>query len=123
MPPPLPAMLQAGTTRGTRLLARVLALLTVAIVLGVFVVPWQQTVRGTGRVIAFNPLDRRVNIEAPVEGRVRRLHVVENQTVREGDLIAEIQDNDPNLLANLRLQHDAAIARAAAAKQKIEDLD
>jgi len=121
--PPLPAMVQAGTARGTRMLARVLALLSVMIVLGIFVVPWQQTVRGTGRVIAFNPLDRRVNIEAPVEGRVRRLHVVENQMVREGELIAEIQDNDPNLLANLRIQHDAAIARAAAARQKIEDLD
>ncbi len=123
MSPPLPAMVQAGTTRGTRVLARLLALLSVAIALGIFVVPWQQTVRGTGRVIAFNPLDRRVNVEAPVEGRVRRLHVVESQTVREGDLIAEIQDNDPNLLANLRVQHDSAIARAAAAGQKIEDLE
>jgi multidrug efflux pump subunit AcrA (membrane-fusion protein) len=86
-------------------------------------VPWQQTVRGTGRVIAFNPLDRRANIEAPVEGRVRRVFVVENQAVKQGDVIAEIQDNDPNLLANLRLQHDAAIARRAAARQRIEDLD
>jgi multidrug efflux pump subunit AcrA (membrane-fusion protein) len=74
-------------------------------------------------VIAFNPLDRRVNIDAPVEGRVRRVHVVENQPVKQGDLIAEIQDNDPNLLANLRLQHDAAIARRAAARQRIDDLD
>ena len=87
-----------------------------------FFVPWQQSVRGTGRVIAFNPLDRRVNIEAPVEGRVRKVHVVENQFVRQGDLIAEIQDNDPNLLGNLRIQHDAAIARKAAAQQRIEDL-
>ncbi|MFM1832474.1 MAG: hypothetical protein RLZZ461_790 [Planctomycetota bacterium] len=115
-------MVMAGTARGTRLLARVLALLSVAIVLGVFVVPWQQSVRGTGRVIAFNPLDRRVNVEAPVEGRVRSLMVVENQMVREGDLVAEIQDNDPNLLANLRIQHDAAVAKQAAATQKIVDL-
>ncbi len=123
LPPPPPALALAGSARGTRVLARVLAAFAAAIAIGCAFVPWQQTVRGTGRVIAFNPLDRRVNIEAPVEGRVRRVHVVENQPVRQGDLIAEIQDNDPNLIANLRLQHDAAIARRAAARQRIDDLD
>ncbi len=123
VPPPPPALALAGSARGTRVLARVLAAFAAAIAIGCAFVPWQQTVRGTGRVIAFNPLDRRVNIEAPVEGRVRRVHVVENQPVRQGDLIAEIQDNDPNLIANLRLQHDAAIARRAAARQRIDDLD
>jgi len=121
--PPLPALALAGTARRTRVLARVLTLLAVLLALSMLVVPWQQSIRGTGRVIAFNPLDRRVNIEAPVEGRVRRMHVVENQPVKQGDLIAEIQDNDPNLLANLRIQHDAAIARRAAAQQRIVDLD
>jgi len=121
--PPLPALALAGTARRTRVLARVLTLLALLLALSMLVVPWQQSIRGTGRVIAFNPLDRRVNIEAPVEGRVRRMHVVENQPVKQGELIAEIQDNDPNLLANLRIQHDAAIARRAAAQQRIVDLD
>lgn len=121
--PPLPSLAIAGSARGARILARVLAIGVLFVVAAVFVMPWQQSVRGTGRVIAFNPLDRRVNIEAPVEGRVKRMYVVENQLVRRGDPIAEIQDNDPNLLANLRLQHDAAVARRAAAAQRIEDLD
>ena len=122
-PPPMPVLAMAGNARRSRLLARFLALLSVLLVLSLVVVPWQQSVRGSGRVIAFNPLDRRANIEAPVEGRVRRLNVVENQAVRQGDVIAEIQDNDPNLLLNLRLQHDAAVARKAAAQQRIVDLD
>ena len=122
VPPPPPALALAGSARGTRVLARALAAFAAAVAVGCVFVPWQQTVRGTGRVIAFNPLDRRVNIEAPVEGRVRRLMVVENQPVRQGDVIAEIQDNDPNLRANLQLQHDAAVARRAAAQQRIEDL-
>jgi multidrug resistance efflux pump len=107
VPPPAPTMALAGEAKAARVLARALAVLAVALGLGVFLVPWQQSVRGTGRVIAFNPLDRRVNIEAPVEGRVRKVHVVENQVVRQGDL---------------RIQHDAAIARKAAAQQRIEDL-
>jgi len=121
--PPLPSLAIAGSARGARILARVLAIGVLFVVAAIFVMPWQQSVRGTGRVIAFNPLDRRVNIEAPVEGRVKRMYVVENQLVRRGDPIAEIQDNDPNLLANLRLQHDAAVARRAAAAQRIVDLD
>ena len=122
-PPPMPVLAMAGNARRSRLLARLLALLSVLLALSLVIVPWQQSVRGGGRVIAFNPLDRRANVEAPVEGRVRRLNVVENQPVRQGDVIAEIQDNDPNLLLNLRLQHDAAVARKAAAAQRIIDLD
>lgn len=105
-----------------RILARVLAVGVIFVVAAIFIMPWQQSVRATGRVIAFNPLDRRVNIEAPVEGRVKRVYVVENQVVRRGDFIADIQDNDPNLLVNLRLQHDATVARRAAALQRIDDL-
>jgi multidrug resistance efflux pump len=120
--PSLPALALAGSTRGSRILARTLVFVSVLVVLGVFFLPWQQFVRGTGRVIAFNPLDRRVNIEAPVQGRVKRLHVVENQVVRKGEPLVELQDNDPNLIANLQLQHDAAVARRAAAQQRVDDL-
>ncbi|MFM7809425.1 MAG: HlyD family secretion protein [Planctomycetota bacterium] len=120
--PPLPALALAGSSRGARVLARVLAVVAVLAIASVLVLPWQQSVRGTGRVIAFNPLDRRVTVEAPVQGRVKRLFVVENQAVRKGEAIVELQDNDPNLIANLRLQHDAAISRRAAAQQRVEDL-
>jgi multidrug resistance efflux pump len=120
--PPLPALALAGASRGPRVLARALAATALVVVASVLVLPWQQSVRGTGRVIAFNPLDRRVTVEAPVQGRVKRLFVVENQVVRKGEAIVELQDNDPNLIANLRLQHDAAISRRAAAQQRVEDL-
>lgn len=118
----LPALALAGSARTPRILSRALFLIFLFILVAIFFMPWQQFVRGTGRVIAFNPLDRRVNVEAPVEGRVKHLHVAENQRVKKGDILLEIQDNDPNLLANLRLQHDAAIARKAASQQRIEDL-
>jgi len=119
----LPAITLAGASRMPRVLARVLALLFLVWVLGVWVLPWQQFVTGTGKVIAFDPLDRRINVEAPVSGNVRKLHVVEGQRVKRGDVIVEIQDNDPNLLANLRSQLDALIARRAAAAQRVTDLD
>lgn len=118
----LPALAMAGTARACRLLARFISVLFLILLVAVIFMPWQQFISGTGRVIAFNPLDRRVDVEAPVSGRVKHLHVVENQRVKKGDILVEIQDNDANLMANLRLQHDAAIARKAAAQQRIEDL-
>lgn len=118
----LPCLALTGSSRFSRILARFLSIAFISILIGVFVLPWQQNVPGTGRVIAFDPMERRINVEAPVSGRVKKLHVVEGQRVKKGDILVEIQDNDPNLLANLRLQRDAAIARRAAAKQRVEDL-
>lgn len=118
----LPALSLAGSSRGARLLARVLAVALALAALALAMLPWQQSVRGTGRVIAFDPLDRRINVEAPVVGRVKKLHVVEGQRVKKGDLVVEIQDNDPNLLNNLRVQRDAARDRMVAARQRVTDL-
>lgn len=119
----LPAITRAGSSRLPRLMARVLAVLFVGFVLAIWFLPWQQFVSGTGKVIAFDPLERRINVEAPVSGNVRKLHVVEGQRVKKGAVIVEIQDNDPNLLANLRSQHDSLIVRRAAAAQRVDDLE
>ena len=118
----LPALAMTGATRIPRILARFLATFFGLLIPSIAFLPWQQFIGGTGRVIAFDPLDRRINVEAPVAGRVRKLHIVENQRVRKGEILLEIQDNDPELARNLQLQRDAAVARRAAANQRIEDL-
>jgi len=92
------------------------------LLLGLIFLPWQQFIQGTGRVIAYNPLERSVVIEAPLAGRVLRSHVVEGQPVRQGDLLFELADNDPNLLVNLQLQRTAAEARRAAAAERVAAL-
>lgn len=119
----LPALVTAGAAPLVRVIARACALTFLLFLLAIWFLPWQQFVRGTGKVIAFDPLERRINVEAAVAGQVRRLHVVEGQRLKAGDPVAEIQDNDPNLLINLRLQREALIARKAAASQRILDLD
>jgi multidrug efflux pump subunit AcrA (membrane-fusion protein) len=48
--------------------------------------------------------------------------VVEGQPVRQGDVLFELVDNDPDLLANLRVQREAALARRDAARQRVESL-
>jgi adhesin transport system membrane fusion protein len=121
-PPTLPALSLAGSARLTRFFSWILALGFLVLVLGIAFLPWRQFVSGTGRVIAFNPLDRRINIEAQVSGRVKHLHVAEGQRVKKGQLLVEIQDNDPNLLNNLRAQREAIESRRDFASSRVESL-
>ncbi|HEY1082100.1 MAG TPA: biotin/lipoyl-binding protein, partial [Prosthecobacter sp.] len=120
--PQMPALSLSGATRYTRLFSRALVLAFIAFILGNLFLPWRQFVSGTGRVIAFNPLDRRINVEAQVSGRVKHLHVTEGQHVKKGDLIVEIQDNDPDLIANLRAQREAIESRRNFALGRVESL-
>lgn len=118
----LPAIALVGSSRASHVLARVLILGCVIAILGLIFLPWQQSVRGTGRVIAFDPLDRRMEVQSAVAGRVKELRVVEGQTVKKGDVIAELQDNDPNLVDNLRGQRDAVENRIFALRQRVSEL-
>lgn len=116
----LPALALAGSVRGARILSRVLTAAFVLLLIGVIFLPWQQFVNGTGRVIAFDPLDRSVTIEAPLPGRVAKSHVVEGRPVKQGDVLFDIVDNDPNLLGQLRLQRNEALSRRGAAEERAE---
>ena len=73
----LPALALAGSVRGARILSRVVTTLFVFLLVGVIFLPWQQFVSGTGRVVAYNPLERSVTVEAPLPGRVAKAHIVE----------------------------------------------
>ncbi len=89
---------------------------TLAAAFGVFIVfalssPWQQSVRGTGRVIAYAPLERRQALEAPVTGRVAEWFVQEGSVVNEGDPVVRLSDNDPLLMARLEAERSAIAER------------
>lgn len=118
--PPLPALALVKTSRFTRIFARFLVAAFFLFVVGLAVLPWRQFVSGAGRVIAFDPLDRRINVEAQVNGRLRALHVSEGQSVKKGQVLAEIQDNDPQLLENMQLQREAIKTRRELAKDRVE---
>lgn len=84
--------------------------------------PWQQSVSGSGRVVAYDPLERLVTVEAPLAGRVQRSYVVEGQSVKRQELLFELVDNDPNLLANLRLQREEVGRRREAASNRLAEV-
>lgn len=82
--------------------------------------PWQQNVRGTGRVIAYAPLERRQSIEAPVSGRVVEWFVQEGSLVEAGDPIVRISDNDPLLMERLGLEREATADRLRYYEARVE---
>lgn len=105
-----------------RRMSRVLLGAFVALMLGLLLLPWQQFVQGAGRVIAFDPLERSLTVEAPLSGRVHKAYVVEGKSVKQGDVLFELMDNDPELLANLVSQRGAAEARREAAEARVAAL-
>ncbi len=109
--------------RATRTFARLLLGTLAAAVLALALVPWQQNTQGHGRVIAYAPVERQQSVDAPVEGRVLRWHVQEGDHVEAGALIAELADNDPNILVRLEQERTAQVARVDAARERISAVD
>lgn len=105
--------IDAKSHRNTRtpwwiiLFGRILLVLVVVFPFALMFTPWQQTVRGSGRVVAFNPLDREQAIEAPIAGRVTQWWVQEGTQVLAGDPLFEITDIDEFRLARLQTQLQA----------------
>jgi adhesin transport system membrane fusion protein len=112
-----------SSLRRVRFLSKALSFLFVLCFVAVAFLPWRQFIQGSGRVIAYNPLERTTVIEAPLAGRVQKSHVMEGQYVRQGDLLFDLADNDPNLLANLQQQLQLARQRRDAAKERLEALN
>lgn len=88
------------TPHALRPVAFAILLLLLILVLSLIYVPWQQSVTGYGRVIVFSPMDRPQSIEAQIPGRLIRWNVVEGQSIRTGEVIAEIEDIDSKFLIN-----------------------
>ena len=104
-------------------LTKLCALSFIVLILSILFLPWQQFIRGSGRVIAFDPLERRVVVEAPLSGRLNKAHVVDGKAVKKGELLFELEDNDPELLENLEVQTETAERRRDATKMRVQSLE
>ena len=105
----------AGPFDAARMLARLLLAAMVASVIALVVTPWQQSVSGYGRLTAYAPLERQQSVEAPIQGRVVRWYVQEGDHVEAGDPLADLSDNDPEIIDRLERERDAAQAQVDAA--------
>ena len=91
-------------------------------------VPWTQTITVTGQLSAYTPYERPQDIESQITGRIKKWHVFEGVRVKQGDLILELDDYDPNfmspdLLSLLEQRKQALIETRRAALGRAEQLD
>ena len=111
----------SARTRVTRVMSRILSGALVVFALLLIFVPWQQSVDGTGRVIAYAPQERQQFIEAPLEGRLVSWNVQEGAKVKKGDILCEMTDNDPHILGRIQTEIDMLTAhRRARPRRGIE---
>jgi len=101
-------------------LAHALVALFLVLLFFLGLTPWQQNIRGIGRVVAYIPADRQQIIGAPVEGRIARWMVKEGSRVKQGEVIAELLDNDPLLLQRLANERQALLDRQQAVENRVE---
>lgn len=100
-------------------LSRWLSVVLVLTLVGLALVPWQQTVEGAGRVVAYSPTEREQELHAPVPGRIVKWHVVEGSQVRAGDPIVELADIDPDYVDRIEQRLAADRDRIEAARQRL----
>jgi multidrug efflux pump subunit AcrA (membrane-fusion protein) len=121
LPAPLgSALSRAETAPIAGRIARSLLMLFLVLFILLAFTPWQQNVRGVGRVVAFTPAERQQIISTPVEGRVARWLVKEGAQVKQGQVLAELLDNDPLLLQRLASEQQAYLAKQAATGSRVE---
>jgi len=121
--PSLTALELTRTPRLARRMSRLLLALCLALPFVLAFVPWTQNVHGTGRVIAFNPVERPQFIASPIEGRIKKWSVVEGDRVKAGQRIVELVDNDPNLELRLLDEERAIQDRMRAAEGRVIDIE
>ncbi len=97
----LPAMRLVGSTQGARTVSKLLVI-------------------GFLGLVALTPYERQQSILAPVEGRIVKWHVIEGSRVKKGDLVAEIADNDPEILRRLGEERNAVMQRMTAAQTRAD---
>lgn len=103
-------------------LTKFCTLSSIALIISILFLPWQQFIQGSGQIIAYDPLERKVIVEAPLSGRLDKSYVIDGKQVRKGDLLFELGDNDPELLKNLEIQAEAARRRRAAVQLRVTSL-
>jgi multidrug resistance efflux pump len=111
-----------------RFSSRLAIKLLLAFLIIIAFVPWTQTITVTGQLSAYSPYERPQWIESQITGRIKKWHIYEGVRVKQGDLILELDDYDPNfmapdLLVRLEERKKALDQTRKAALERADQLD
>jgi multidrug resistance efflux pump len=118
----LPALRLVQSSTWIRWLGYVLLGMLLISSLLMLLLPWQQSARGSGRVIAFVPQERQQPVMAPVKGVVSMISpdLREGDFVKQGTVILELQPAAANMVEQMNFQLADLRAKLESAKIKAE---
>ena len=114
------AIYMVQSSRFAQRLAKILIIGLFLSMIAMAFLPWQQSSRGTGRVVAYVPQERQQTIQATAKGIVIRIGdgLVEGSKVNKGDFILEIQPFAANKVQQLDAQWSELKTKLATAQAK-----
>ena len=117
-----PALRLTRSSRFSRKIAKFLLVALFMAMLSMIFLPWQQSIRGDGAVVAFDPVDRTQAVQAPVKGVIAEIGegIFENARVEKGQLVYRIVDQDPEYLSRLQQQIENIEDQLMVATQRLE---
>jgi multidrug resistance efflux pump len=117
-----PSLRLARSSRHARRIAKWLLLALFLALLGMVFLPWQQSIKGDGAVVAFDPVNRPQAVQAPVKGVIAEIGegIHENARVVKGQLVYRIADQDSKYLERLNEQHENTHDQLNVANQRLE---
>ena len=131
---PLQSPRLVGIPSRLRTWSKAALLILIVFIVIVSFVPWTQTVTVQGHLSAYSPTERPQEIHAQINGRIRAWHVNEGMSVKTGDLILELEDVNPQFLAQdlierleesrdaLEQRRHAALERANILAERLEEM-
>jgi len=97
--------------------AKNITLVIVLMAVATHFLPWEQTTKGTGTVIAYEPTEREYNILSPISGFVDKYYIEENKFVKRGEVLFDMIDLDKDYLEKL----ESIISDIKVQQKNIED--
>lgn len=73
----------------------------ITLTLGFLFLPWEQTIKGKGTLIAYKPTERPYTVLSTIDGFIKKFHVTEDQYVKEGTALFEMVDLDDQYVEKL----------------------
>ncbi len=118
----LPALKLVQSSRMARRFSNLLLGFLIVTILAMAFVPWQQSAKGTGKVVAYVPQERQQTVTSPVKGIVIKLRegLVDGSKIKQGEFILEIEPNAANLVEQLKGSVQDLDAKIATAQAKVE---
>jgi len=118
----MPSLRLARSSRMARRISTILLVCLASTTVLMAFAPWQQSISGSGTVVAYSPDQRPQTLQSRVSGRVYRLgeNIFENARVREGQVIVEMRDLDESYSSRLNQQLINSQRELEATRQQTE---